>query len=47
MLLRLLTSRLYVCQRRPDKFAVHNASLDKNEKKILPLINSDRAVRNS
>jgi hypothetical protein len=26
MLLRLLTSRLYVCQRRPDKFAVHNAS---------------------
>jgi hypothetical protein len=39
MLLRLLTSRLYVCQRRPDKFAVHNASFkDKSVKKIPTLI---------
>jgi hypothetical protein len=48
MLLRLLTSRFHVGQRRPDKFAVHNASFkDKSVKKIPTLIIPDRAVRNS
>jgi len=40
MLLRLLTSRLYVGQRRPDKFAIHNASSKYNEKKIATPFNS-------
>jgi hypothetical protein len=33
MLLRLLTPRFDVCQRRPDKFAIHNASSKMNRKK--------------
>jgi hypothetical protein len=40
MLLRLLTPRLHVGQRRPDEFAIHNASSNKNEKKIATPINS-------
>jgi hypothetical protein len=41
MLLRLLTSRLNVGQRRPDKFAIHNASLEiKRKENISTLTNS-------
>jgi hypothetical protein len=35
-LVRLLSSRLYISQRRPDKFAIHNASSKLIKKRKLP-----------
>jgi hypothetical protein len=47
MLLRLLASRLNVGQRRPDKFAIHNASLELKRKENTNPDQFSRAVRNS